>query len=128
MMLGNKQSSRICGDDEGLLVHSSWNWTEECELCSHAPLGEAKTLFAAFGGHRAFVTRRGLIGRGAQTLRKGDFVCVLFGAKQPFLLRNVDHGKELLGALFIYDLSHGEVITAMREHLETVRRRCFSLL
>jgi hypothetical protein len=62
-------------------------------------------------------------------LQKSDFVCVLFGAENPFLLRKVDHDKEfyeLVGALFIYDLSHGEAITVMREQPDTAIRRRFS--
>ena len=36
---------------------------------------------------RFFVTSRGYIGRGRIPIEEGDLVCILFGAKVPFILR-----------------------------------------
>jgi hypothetical protein len=58
-------------------------------------------------GRRYFSTEKGRLGVGPLELKKGDTVCVLYGTKQPYIMREVEEktGKwSLIGAAFVHGL------------------------
>ncbi|KAK1752724.1 heterokaryon incompatibility protein-domain-containing protein [Echria macrotheca] len=63
-------------------------------------------------GHRAlFVTERGYIGLAPWNAKVGDEVCVLKGAKTPFLLREKEGGKHrLVGEAYVLGIMEGEAM------------------
>jgi hypothetical protein len=59
------------------------------------------------GGRRYFSTEKGYLGVGPLELKKGDTVCVLYGTKPPYILREVEEktGEWLLiGDAFVHGL------------------------
>ncbi|EXJ57182.1 hypothetical protein A1O7_07529 [Cladophialophora yegresii CBS 114405] len=69
----------------------------------------------AMEGRRFFVTRRGLFGIGPCHMRRGDAICVLFGADLPMILRQHDDHWRLLGESYVHRLASGE---GVQLHLE----------
>ena len=64
---------------------------------------------------RFFRTAQGYFGLGPQYLMEGDLCCVLFGAKVPFILREVDRGYVLVGECYVQGIMHGEAVEMWRK-------------
>lgn len=63
-----------------------------------------------------FVTRKGYVGRSPMPVEVGDKVCIFFGAKVPFLLRQVESTDSfnLVGEAYIHGIMKGAAMNAMR--------------
>ena len=62
-------------------------------------------------GFRIYVTDKGYYGLVPCDVQVGDQVCVLYGSKVPFLLRNISDAKyELLSWTFVLGLMNGEAL------------------
>lgn len=58
-----------------------------------------------------FKTSTGLQGIGPQYLQKGDFLCVLYGATVPFVIRPDNRGNYMVvGECFVYEIMAGEAM------------------
>ncbi|KAK6069997.1 heterokaryon incompatibility protein [Seiridium cupressi] len=57
---------------------------------------------------RFFTTREGFVGIGPDSMKEGDEVVILFGAKAPFLVRGVGSRWHLVGECYISGLMSGE--------------------
>jgi hypothetical protein len=73
-------------------------------------------------GRELFGTRDGYIGLGDITLQGGDLVCVLFGGKMPFVLRQVEGGYRFIGECYVHGIMLGEALEEGRR-----RSQCFDL-
>jgi hypothetical protein len=58
--------------------------------------------------HTLFLTRSGYLGNGPTSMRVGDKVAVLDGAKMPFLLRDMVGRFVLVGPCYVEGHSDGE--------------------
>lgn len=65
-------------------------------------------------GRKFFCTKEGYFGLGPQSLMEGDLCCVLFGAKVPFVLREVEGSYVLVGKCYIQGIMHGEAVERWR--------------
>ncbi|KAI0405594.1 hypothetical protein F4802DRAFT_606845 [Xylaria palmicola] len=66
---------------------------------------------ATISSRRArFTTGRGMIGIGPMAMKRGDLLCVLYGADVPFIIRRrtVGPGCILIGECYVYDLTSGD--------------------
>ncbi|KAF4624391.1 hypothetical protein G7Y89_g13780 [Cudoniella acicularis] len=69
---------------------------------------------------RFFVTKQGCIGRGPLPIQKGDQVCILFGAKLPFILREISPDVYvILGEAYVHGIMKGEAVRdhAVQDHI-----------
>lgn len=80
----------------------------DCGLVGFVPtFTKASVKEAAYTDHN--------FGGGA---RPGDFICLLYGSRIPFVLRKVEGGRyRLIGEAFVYGLMHGEVVSMIDEDL-----------
>jgi hypothetical protein len=70
-------------------------------------LGEA---FKALEGRRFFVIERRFMGIGPPALREGDYICIVLGAKVPFILREDGGYFKIIGPAYIDGIMDGQVI------------------
>ena len=62
---------------------------------------------------RFITTKKGYYGIAPSTVREGDSCCVLFGAKTPFIIRDVAGSPgqyELIGESYVHGVVHGEIV------------------
>lgn len=64
----------------------------------------------AFRGRRLFVTDDGYVGLGPGRMRKGDVVCVVYGAHWLFLLRPYGNQFLVVGYCYVDGMMHGEMV------------------
>ncbi|KAH8746880.1 heterokaryon incompatibility protein-domain-containing protein [Hyaloscypha finlandica] len=66
----------------------------------------------ALCGRAFFITSKGYIGIGPDDMAKGDTVAILYGARTPFILRNLKKsGKwKLLGDCYVHGIMSGEAL------------------
>lgn len=62
-----------------------------------------------------FTTKNGYLGLGPQLLQPGDWVCVLFGAKAPFILRRYNRKCKLVGEAYLHGAKDGEIVGQYEE-------------
>ena len=62
------------------------------------------------GYSRFLVTKRGYFGVGRKETRVGDKICVLFGGKTPFVIREVGGCHELVGECYVQGIMSEEVV------------------
>ena len=61
-------------------------------------------------GGRLFTTSSGHLGLAPKSTMERDLVCVLQGARIPFIVRPADdHGYKLVGEAYVHRIMHGEV-------------------
>ncbi|OCK81312.1 HET-domain-containing protein [Lepidopterella palustris CBS 459.81] len=62
--------------------------------------------------HRAIgITRKGYIASVPQNAREGDYVCVLYGGRLPYIVRQVENGKfMMLGDSYVDGIMKGEAV------------------
>jgi hypothetical protein len=70
-------------------------------------LGEA---FKALEGRRFFVIERRFMGIGPPALREGDYICIVLGAKVPFVLRKDSEFFRIIGPAYVDGIMDGQVI------------------
>ncbi|RDW66344.1 hypothetical protein BP6252_09979 [Coleophoma cylindrospora] len=65
----------------------------------------------AYGGRRLFKTKKGLLGISAQSLARGDTICVIAGVNVPFVVRKLQKEGywKLIGEAYIHGIMNGEV-------------------
>ncbi|KAF2165746.1 hypothetical protein M409DRAFT_24034 [Zasmidium cellare ATCC 36951] len=54
-------------------------------------------------------------GMGYQSCREGDEVCILFGARQPFVVRKVGEHYKLLGTVYVAGVMKGEYVQELED-------------
>jgi hypothetical protein len=71
----------------------------------------ARHITAYINNRSFFVTKRGYIGIGPDTMKSGDIVCTLFGCTVPFILRAVEGSEKfrLLGESYVHGIMDGEL-------------------
>jgi hypothetical protein len=71
----------------------------------------ARHITAYIDNRSFFVTKRGYIGIGPNTMKSGDIVCTLFGSTVPFILRAVEGSEKfrLLGESYVHGIMDGEL-------------------
>lgn len=62
---------------------------------------------------RFMITEKGYIGRSAEKVEVGDFVCVLLGCDAPMVLRPADEYYQLIGEVYCHGIMDGEVMDAL---------------
>ncbi|KAN0102739.1 Heterokaryon incompatibility protein (HET) domain containing protein [Hyaloscypha variabilis] len=84
-----------------------------------------------------FTTDQGYIGLGPRQLRRGDQISILFGARNPHILRPVDEsnsGKNgnrdmsLLGPCYVHGLMNGEALKISRASEDNVKEVLISII
>jgi hypothetical protein len=78
----------------------------------HNISNEAAVFIAQTVDNRSFfVTKRGYIGIGPDTMGPGDTVCTLFGSTVPFILRAVEDSEKfrLIGESYVHGIMDGEL-------------------
>ncbi|KAL8673283.1 MAG: hypothetical protein Q9168_002281 [Polycauliona sp. 1 TL-2023] len=84
--------------------------TELASLSEAASTGSLQRylmgLYRVAINRRVYRTQSGLLGLGPKVMKRGDEVCVLFGASVPFVLRRVDDHHLFAGDTYIHD-DHG---------------------
>lgn len=58
---------------------------------------------------KIFTTKNDYVGLGPLLMQENDIICLIYGAKVPFLIRRRGDGAYLLvGECYVYGLMHGE--------------------
>ena len=94
---------------------------EETERC--IPKGDAQQYYQSFLTHglnrRFFITEKGHLASGPAEMEIGDLIAVVFGSKQPLILRRVNNEinkelrYELIGHAYVHGIMHGEALGAL---------------
>jgi hypothetical protein len=89
------------------------------------PSDIANSIARIQADHHMFITTKGYFGVGDQQVYAGDFVCVLFGGKQPFVLRSgqtyvTSEGYpftplSFFGAAYVHGIMDGEAMKDVNE-------------
>lgn len=65
---------------------------------------------------RPFLSAQGYVGLGPEHMQMSDVIYVLFGANQPFVMREAQVGKfELIGEVYVHGFMDGELMDANHE-------------
>jgi heterokaryon incompatibility protein (HET) len=72
-----------------------------------------------------FTTKKCYMGLGPQLLQPGDWVCVLFGAKVPYILRPYNGNYKLVGEAYLHGVMDGEIVAQYEEG--TVPHKLFEI-
>jgi hypothetical protein len=59
---------------------------------------------------RPFLTRDGKIGKGWNSIKQGDLVCVIFGCDVPLVLRPVEEHYYMIGDCYVEGIMQGEAM------------------
>jgi hypothetical protein len=80
-------------------------------------------------GRRLFETESMAVGLGPQETQAGDVVCVLYGARIPFVLRQVGDFNTVVGECYVDSLMQGEAVRRFEcgESAHTICERWFQL-
>jgi hypothetical protein len=70
--------------------------------------------FSSVVHRRIFVTTTGRIGLGPPTMRRGDFVALLYGGQCPYILRRQSEMYEFVGESYVHGIMFGEAIQKCR--------------
>ena len=91
---------------EGLSIDEALDPTQELWMPMQAKMSSNKE-------HRLFQTEDGYLGIGPRTMRPGDSISVLFGCRNPVVLRATGSYHHNIGPCFILGLMEGEAIRDM---------------
>jgi len=72
-------------------------------------------------GKRPFMSIKGYVGIGPASIQPGDIICVLLGARVPYILRSVESGGfTLVGEAYCDGIMDGEIVkgTPLKEAFE----------
>jgi hypothetical protein len=102
----------------GSTVGKGFSWPEaldfnEAVRSGSIPLSNSVRRF--MGDRMLFITQKGYFGLGPRATVVGDAVCVLFGARVPLILREVEDHYLLVGESFIHGLVDGEAVSEFTE-------------
>lgn len=72
------------------------------------------------GSRRLYKTSQGLLGLGPGSIRKGDSVCMIQGARVPYVLREQvgRSGWKIVGETYLHGFMHGEMVAALHGKVE----------
>lgn len=92
------------------------------------PWGEEFQYYEAFVRYgfrrRFFVTSKGHLGSGPTDMQAGDQICILQGAKTPFILRERENSTyELVSHAYVHGIMHGEGLGAVMEEVDLKGRQ-----
>jgi hypothetical protein len=62
-----------------------------------------------------FISKKGYMGIGPESICNGDIICVLLGCRVPVLLRSYQDCYIFVGECFVWGIMDGEAITDMSE-------------
>ncbi|OTA54494.1 HET-domain-containing protein [Hypoxylon sp. EC38] len=68
------------------------------------------TVTNMFRPSKAFVSQRGWMGQGPHVMQPGDVIAVLFGVKEPLILRPVDNHYLVVGDSYVCGIMNGELV------------------
>ncbi|KAI0412103.1 heterokaryon incompatibility protein-domain-containing protein [Xylaria grammica] len=71
---------------------------------------------------RFFITRDGRMGIGPESMKEGDEVAILFGAKVPFLVRRLGPRYTLIGECYVAGMMKGEPVERWKKSGGSCRR------
>ena len=95
-------------------VVSPSSFVDEKELRALAQGGTTKNFLDAAAtvckNRARFRTSTGMIGIGPQAMEEGDYVCVLYGAPIPFVIRKRGESYILIGECYVRDIMNGEAV------------------
>jgi len=99
----------------GIFEHWAQNVDEFDELVRDEALDWAaefmSSVHTAFRNRHAFRTNKGYLGVGPSSFLLGDQVCVLFGSRVPFVLREMeDNMFSFIGSCYVHGIMHGETL------------------
>jgi hypothetical protein len=100
-----------CGDDAPLpeeLKEEGRKTLKRLKKSSHSFLAWNHELVDC---RRFFITDKGHIGMGPDSLQTGDIVCILYGGKVPFILRPESDHYLLVGESYTHGMMDGEMVT-----------------
>jgi hypothetical protein len=70
---------------------------------------------------RLFLTSRGLLGLGPQSLQKSDSIWLLPGSRVPLILRSLGNGHHMVvGETYIHGIMHGEALDSKKVVFEDI--------
>lgn len=111
-----------------LLSHDERSAQEYARKLNHNVLDGinklALSIYSFTAGRRLFRSKGGYMGIGPSKVQIGDQICVLFGGKTPFILRQKDASLdvpnqsqewELVGDVYVHGIMDGETITMMED-------------
>jgi hypothetical protein len=64
---------------------------------------------------RFFISKKGYMGIGPESICNGDIICVLLGCRVPVLLRSYQDRYIFVGECFVWGIMDGEAMTGMSE-------------
>ncbi|OTA76416.1 hypothetical protein M434DRAFT_402520 [Hypoxylon sp. CO27-5] len=80
------------------------------EISSGYDLEWGHTVINMFSPSKAFVSQRGWMGQGPHVMQPGDVIAVLFGVKEPLILRPVDGHYLVVGDSYVCGIMNGELV------------------
>jgi hypothetical protein len=79
--------------------------------------GDAKAFGQLMAGtyrfRQIFMTKKGYIGLGPDAMRPGDVVCLIFGGRVPYVLRNMGSYWEFIGECYVHGIMNGEALESL---------------
>jgi hypothetical protein len=82
--------------------------------------------YSSSASNRKFATTsKGYYVLGPKIMMRGDIICVLFGGKTPFCLRQQDDHYLLVGECYVHGLMNGEAMDMMDRG--EVRKKMFKI-
>ena len=94
-------------------LHYQWARSKHAEDSPPTEvLDELARFIGAYMGQRAlFLSKRGYLGIGPETMQSGDIVCVFLGGDTPFILRPKDTGEyTFIGEAYVDGIMDGETL------------------
>jgi hypothetical protein len=93
-------------------------WPEDCEKLTPKELLNMAFKYKEYARPQTdrssfFITKKGYMGLGPPRIRNGDKVCIIFGCRNPLLLRKTNDTFNLIGEVYIYGMMDGEMIAQL---------------
>jgi hypothetical protein len=83
-------------------MNQAWETVQEMQMFR-------RELWRSCNGRSYFSTRNKRLALGPPGIRKGDAICIFYGASTPFVLRFDDNGTaKLIGDAYVHGLMNGE--------------------
>ena len=77
-------------------------------------------FYAAINRRRVFCLYEGFLGLGPNSLQEEDIVCVLYDARQPFILRKIDDCTfRFIGECYLHGIMDGEALEEGQKRTQT---------
>ena len=85
------------------------------DRCDEMAAAWADNTNSVAAGRKLMRTESGYFGLGPLCAKEGDIICVLFGGRTPYCLRQVNDRYMLLGECYVHGLMNGEAIGMMEQ-------------